>query len=327
MRRFYARAMTIILPLLLLPSYATSQESYIHLNKVIEKLEKGKVVAGIWSLSQNLPTARGIVEFNGFPNQKEAIEKPMIDFLVVAMEHYPYDITQLRTFMAGLISRREVIAKGSIQPNLACFVRIPSDGSEPVHALIKQVLDVGAHGVVVPHVRNAEEALKIVRACRYQRPAHASQKEPQGTRGFSPTICSYIWGVTIDEYYDRADVWPLNPLGDIMVIIMIEDPEGVKNIDDIIKVPGIGAIFFGPADYTVSSGNYGNRDFDVSIPLNVVKRACDKAGIPFVAFANEHDIEKKMQDNPTMFIIGSDTDLGGSASKVLDYLRRHFYKE
>ena len=312
---------TMILAILfVIPSHIFSQDN-LHLNKVIEKLEKGKLVTGIWSLSQSLSNARSIVEFNGFPTREEAINKPMIDFVLIAMEHYPYDITKLRTFIVGLNSKREVLNKGNLQPSLSVFVRIPEEGSDPSHATIKQVLDAGAHGVVVPHVRTAEEALAVVKACRYTRPKDSPVREPVGTRGYSPTIAAYAWGLSRDDYYRKADVWPLNPSGDIMVIIMIEDIEGVKNIDEIVKVPGVGAVFFGPSDYTISTGNFGNENFDVNEALNKVKKRCDEAGIPLVGFANSDTIAQKVRENYKMLIIGSDIDKTGSAMKVLDYLR------
>ncbi|MFC1607105.1 HpcH/HpaI aldolase/citrate lyase family protein [Candidatus Latescibacterota bacterium] len=306
---------------LVFPSLCLSEDSGLHLNKVIEKLEKGKLVTGIWGLSRSLANARSIIAFNGYPTQDEAINRPMIDFILVAMEHYPYDIKGLRAFIAGLNSKREVLAKGNLQSSLAVFVRIPEEGADPVHARIKQVLDVGAHGVVVPHVRNAEEARKIVRACRYVRPKGSPYREPQGTRGFSPAIPAYFWGVSNEEYYRRADVWPLNPDGDIMVIVMIEDTEGVRNVDDIVKVPGIGAIFFGPGDYTVSSGNQGNENFDVNEALHTVKRACDNAGVPLIYFAGPDNIKEMVRENHRMLIIGSDIDKTGRTMKVLDILR------
>ncbi|MBN1293625.1 MAG: hypothetical protein JXB48_17425 [Candidatus Latescibacteria bacterium] len=301
---------------------AFSEQDYLHLNKVVAKLEAGKLVTGIWSLSTSLSNARSIIEYNGFPSQEEAINKPMIDFLVVAMEHYPYDISALRGFTAGLNSKREVLAKGNLQPNLSIFVRLPVEGGDPVHAMIKQVLDIGAHGIVIPHVQTAEEAEKIVKACRYVRPENSPYRNPRGNRGFSPAVASYLWGISNDEYYRRADVWPLNPEGDIMVIIMIEDIDGVNNIDSIVKVPGIGAIFFGPADYTVSSGAYGTVTDKADKALQKVKNACDTAGITFVGFAGIDNIAQLSQEKNRMLIIGSDIDKSGRAEKVLEYLRK-----
>jgi len=299
----------------------SAQKTHFHLNKVVAKLEQGKLATGIWGLSQNMATARSIIEYNGYPTQEEALNKPMIDFVMVCMEHYPYEIAELREFIQGMVSRREVLVKGNLQPNAATFVRIPPEGADPVHAYIKQALDIGAHGIVVPHVRTAAEALKVVQSCRYAQPSTSPIREPEGRRGYSPAICSYIWGVSAEEYYHRADLWPLNPDGDIMVIIMIEDPEGVKNIDQIAKVPGIGAIFFGPADYTVSSGNFGNPSFDVNQALNRVKKACDAAGVAFVGFASLSDIDERAKEKNRLLIIGSDIDKSGESDKVIQYLR------
>lgn len=293
-----------------------------HLNKVVAKLEAGQPVTGIWCLSRSPANARSLIEYNGFPDAEESLKRPMIDFLVVAMEHYPYDISELRAFSNGLVSRREALAKGNLQPNLAWFVRIPAEGSQPVHAQIKQVLDIGAHGVVVPFVRTAEEARAIVQACRYVRPEGDPLSEPRGTRGFSPAIATFHWGVSLQEYYERADVWPLNPDGDLMVILMIEDPVGLAHIEEIVRVPGVGAIFFGPGDFTVTSGRQGNPDFDPAAAETAIREACAAAGVPFLGFANASNIRQRIEeDGIRMLLIGSDIDKRGGAHQALEVLR------
>src|SRR6266567_3484293 len=79
--------------------------------------------------------------------------------------------------------------------------------------------------------------------------------EPAGIRGDGPTQAVRYWGVTQREYYERADVWPLNPKGEIFVILMIEDTEGIANLKDILKnVPGIGAILIGEGDLSQELG-------------------------------------------------------------------------
>ena len=166
----------------LIPCGTFSQEDYGHLNKVIAKLENGKLVTGIWVQSLSPSNAMSIIEYNGFPSQQEALNKPMIDFVLIEMEHAPYDITKLRTFLLALNSKREVIAKGNLQPSLAALVRLPVEGGDPVHALVKQALDMGVHGLVVPHVRTPEEALRIVKACRYVQHETSPYKDPQGDR-------------------------------------------------------------------------------------------------------------------------------------------------
>ena len=296
--------------------------SYIHYNKIIAKLENNKIVTGIWVSALHPSNAIGLVESNGYPTYEESISKPMIDFLLIDMEHQPYDISVLRNFLLALNSKREVLIKGNLQPNMAVLVRLPSDGAQPVHALIKQVLDVGVHGVVIPHVRTAAEAEKIVQACRYKQPKDSKIFEPAGNRGASPWLCAYLWGLTMPEYVERADVWPLNPKGDLFAVIMIEDEEGVKNIDEILRVKGLGAVIFGPYDYSFAVGHPGKTDHpDVLAAWDNVKTACDQAGVPLIGFASGKDIQEKIEQNYKMLLIGHDVRNDGKIVKVLQAIK------
>ena len=68
-------------------------------------------------------------------------------------------------------------------------------------------------------------------------------------------IAARYWGVTQQEYYERADVWPLNPKGEILVVIQIEDTVGLKNLPDMLKnVPGIGVVMIGEGDFSQEMG-------------------------------------------------------------------------
>ena len=73
----------LIIILLLIPSIIISQEDFIHLNKVAAKLERDKLVTGIWVQSVNLSNAIGIIEFNGYPTDEQALNRPMIDFILI----------------------------------------------------------------------------------------------------------------------------------------------------------------------------------------------------------------------------------------------------
>jgi 4-hydroxy-2-oxoheptanedioate aldolase len=102
---------------------------------------------------------------------------------------------------------------------------------------------------VFPHISTVEEAYNAVAACRYPRLKSASLYEPAGIRGDGPTAAARYWGLSQQEYYQKADVWPLNPKGEIFVILQMEDTRGIENLDDILKnVPGIGAILIGEGD-------------------------------------------------------------------------------
>jgi 4-hydroxy-2-oxoheptanedioate aldolase len=113
----------------------------------------------------------------------------------------------------------------------------------------KQALDVGCFGIVFPHISTVEEAANAVGACRYPRMKTAKHYEPAGIRGDGPTAAARYWGLSQQDYYKKADVWPLNPEGEIFCILQIEDTRGVENLDAMLtKVPGIGAILIGEGD-------------------------------------------------------------------------------
>jgi 4-hydroxy-2-oxoheptanedioate aldolase len=77
----------------------------------------------------------------------------------------------------------------------------------------------------------------------------AKNYEPSGIRGDGPTGAVRYWGLTQQEYYDKADVWPLDPKGEVFVILQIEDTKGVHNLDAMLKeVKGVGAILIGEGD-------------------------------------------------------------------------------
>ncbi|MHC4464155.1 MAG: HpcH/HpaI aldolase family protein [Planctomycetota bacterium] len=309
------------------PQAAQKQPEYLHLNKVIDKLERDLLVTGIWVNCLHPSTAIALARLNGFPSYEQSLTKPMVDFILIDMEHEPFDTSQLRDFLLSLNSRREVIAKGNLQPNVTVLVRVPEDADGDFNWMAKQVLDCGAHGVIVPHVRNAEQAEKVVKACRYPHYPQRSDSpiaEPDGVRGAGPRLCSYLWGVNYKEYIDRADVWPLNPKGDLLAIVMIEDQDGVRNIDEILSVKGVGAVMFGPYDYSFACGEPGNqRHPKVTKTWDKVKKACDRHNVPMIGFANPRNIHIRVKENHRMLLIGQDYDLTGKASGVLEYLRRN----
>ena len=308
----------VVLLLLATLSFAQSND-YIHLNKVAAKLEAGQLVIGTWVSALHPSNAAGLVEFNQFPDAEESLMRPMLDFILIDMEHQPHDMSLLRNFLLAMNSKREVMVKGNLQPNIATFVRLPADGAEPVHALIKQALDIGVHGVVVPHVKNAQEAEKIVKACRYVPSADSKLREPAGIRGASPWLASYAWGLSMPDYVKRADVWPLNPQGDLMAVVMIEDRDGVKNIEEILKVKGIGAVIFGPYDFSFSIGHPGEVTHpEVLKTWDLVQSACDKAGVPLIGFANENNIKEILKKDFRMLLVGHDVRPTGTLRAVID---------
>ena len=116
-------------------------------------------------------------------------------------------------------------------------------------------MDQGVYGIVWPHVSTVEEARNAVTACRYPRPRSAAYFEPAGQRGDAPAAAARYWGLTQQEYYTRADVWPLNPQGEILVAIMCEEVRAIKNLPKMLEeVPGIGVVIVGEGDLSQDLG-------------------------------------------------------------------------
>jgi 4-hydroxy-2-oxoheptanedioate aldolase len=183
-----------------------------------------------------------------------AVSGAPYDGVVFEMEHNPWDIRALRDSLQYMLNRRQIAESGSIAPNITPIVRIPPNGGEMGQWHAKQALDLGAYGIVWPHISNADQAANAVAACRYPRLEGAPRYEPPGLRGDGPTGATRYWGVTQQQYYERADVWPLDPNGEILVILMIEDTQGIANLPDILSVPGVGAVLIGEGDLSQELG-------------------------------------------------------------------------
>lgn len=178
-----------------------------------------------------------------------AIAGTRYDGVVYEMEHSPWDGRALRDGLQYLLNRRQILTGNTLAPAVTPLVRVPVNGAEKGQWHAKQALDLGCYGVVWPHISTVEEAYNAVAACRYPRLKSRPLYEPQGIRGDGPTAAVRYWGLTQQEYYARADVWPLASQGEILVILQIEDTKGIANLGDMLKnVPGIGAILIGEGD-------------------------------------------------------------------------------
>lgn len=178
-----------------------------------------------------------------------ALSTSNYDGIVFELEHNPWDVRALRDGLQYMLNRAQIAKSGSVAPAVTPMVRIPANGGEMNQTYAKQALDLGVYGIVWPHISNEEQAYNAVAACRYPRLPSAPRYEPQGIRGDGPTAAARYWGLSQQEYYKKADVWPLDPEGEILCVLMIEDTQGIKNLDSILRnVPGIGAILIGEGD-------------------------------------------------------------------------------
>ena len=211
------------------------------LNNVIGALEQGRHAFAAFAAAE----VSAAIEFStsGY------------DGLVFEAEHKPWDVLAIRDSLQYLLNRRQIFESGSLAPAVTPLARIPPNGSERAQWHAKQALDLGAFGIVWPHISTVGEAYNAVASCRYPRLPAEKLYEPAGVRGDGPGAACRYWGLSNTEYYDKSDVWPLDPDGEILVAIMIEDVRGVANLANILdEVPGIGLVLVGEGDLSQELG-------------------------------------------------------------------------
>ena len=167
----------------------------------------------------------------------------------VDMEHSPFSGALVQEVLAEMDQERDADGRLSLAP----LVRIPQDGDEDFKWAIKQALDLGAMGIILPHVDRAEEAVRFIRAMRYPPFRDTPYPAPRGERGWGPGGATRLWGLNSAEYARRADVWPLNPEGELFAVAMIESREAVDNIHEILQTP-VSAIMVIPGDMAMDLG-------------------------------------------------------------------------
>lgn len=111
------------------------------------------------------------------------------------MEHSPFNFETLYHFTLGTIDKAATAKRGNPKADLAVFARFPPYGREQVEWLSKQALDIGLMGIILSSIDNAEQARQAVQSMRYPQMRDSSIPEPQGKRGWSPGLASWLWGV------------------------------------------------------------------------------------------------------------------------------------
>ena len=282
------------------------------LNRTIELLEAGKPVFGIFSGNHSPANARALAVTD-------------LDHTLIDMEHHPFDAERLRIMLLGMTDKQALIRKGNLQPHVTPFVRIPQNGRENLQFMVKQVLDVGAFGVMFPYVETAEEARAAVAAMRYPQRSDTApgERQPEGLRGFGTANGSWYWGLSVPEYVQRADVWPLDPKGELLAIIQIETPRGASNIDSILAVPGIGVIYIGPNDMAQSVGAGNNMEApEVEEEIQKVLKACLARKMPCGIIAFTPPLAaKRLAQGFTFITVGIDGGMTPIADATLKVVR------
>lgn len=193
----------------------------------------------------------------GHPDVTEMLSRIGFDWLLIDSEHAPLSVETMQTMLQAM--------NGS-----TCTPIIRPPWNDPV--AIKRVLDIGAHGVLIPMVNRAKDAKKAVSASRYP---------PDGLRGFGPRRAATV----IPDYVKNAN-------REILVIPQIETREAVENLDEIISTEGVDAVYIGVFDLSLSYGlkfpDFENAEY-VSAFDKVLETAA-KYNKPAGMFTTSHTI-------------------------------------
>jgi len=267
---------------------------------VLEKMKRDELV-----LSMGLRVGMGNPSI-------EVASKLGFDYVYLDFEH---GVLEVETF-AQLI--RETRLAG-----LIALCRVP----ELDAAFVNRVLDAGASGIVFPHVKTKQDAMRSVELTKYR-----TSETPVGKRGFEPTyrppkLDNESW----TEYFKRVNE-------ETLVGLMIEDREGVDNIGEILSVEGIDFVFIGKMDMAFSYGvpftpRVGRDDPVIEKAVTKICVECKKRGIPVrfsVGVAAEDIVENVERWLPKgrshLFIVNDATLLMQGAKHYVNTLKKGLKK-
>ena len=265
-------------------------------NKMIELLEQGQPVYNVLAKDVSYEGGR-------------AMAQTWADYIKVDMEHAPFDIKALDQFMRGLVDGGPTRSGHRIP---AVVAEVPAEGVSAAEIranawMFKQVLARGVTGINLCHAETPAAIKAFVEACRYPfhtigvgdppGPALAEGRRGHGNAGEEDAAA--IWGMSVEEYLQRADVWPLNPNGELMLGVKIENRRALRNAERSARVPGIGFAEWGSRDMAWSHGYAGYVDPPYPDDLEAVRvrvfTACTQAGLFFHNAVSRDDVVSRLQ--------------------------------
>lgn len=226
---------------------------------------------------------RMIGTFIKTPNYQivEIVTSCNLSFVALDAEHAPFSKSDLDTCILA--------ARANDTP---VIVRVPTSNEEDVLS----VLDMGANGVLFPHINCKQDAITAINVSKYK-----SEDFELGRRGFSNSSRSGNYGsFTIDKMIEASNM-------NVSVLCQIEEIQAVDNIDEITEVRGIDCLFIGRADLAVSMGCNSITDSIVENAIDIVVKSAKRNGIPLGMYLpDNNDLEKWISKGFSLFIVGSD---------------------
>jgi len=239
------------------------------------------------------------------------------DYINYEMEHGAFDMKELRDFMRGLVDAGPT-RTGHRTP--AVIVTLPILGKDPAamranYWVAQQVMAAGVHGILLCHAENPEAVKIFVESLRYPfAEKHAGLDT--GIRGNgSQNFASQIWGLQPTEYMLKADMWPLNKNGEVLLGVKIETPMAAENAEKTTKIPGLGFAEWGPGDQSfflvgppTGSGRGGERESHPAMKKvrERIFKASKAANLFFLNSCNEQNVVDMLKEG-VMICTGGET--------------------
>jgi 4-hydroxy-2-oxoheptanedioate aldolase len=269
-RAWYSLAAAVALAALASSANAPSAQSgagAVHLNPVVEALAQGRHVFGVSTSDLSLDNA---IALAGNPN---------LDYVYIDMEHNPLRFQEMKEFLAFITAgdKAGMIKRGNGQVRPAVFARFPPYGREQTLWMVKHALDIGLNGIIINNIETKEQAENIVRTMRPSQRRDSKIPSPPGVRG---TVVCGFWAAGGAECRRHADLWPLNPEGDLIFWPMIETMEGVRNADAIAQVPGVGGFYLGASNDLSADLGVPVTHPDVDAAMAKIMSVCQARNIP-----------------------------------------------
>lgn len=254
----------------------------------------------------------------------KALAQTWADYINFEVEHMPFDMTALREFMRGLIDGGPT-RSGHRTP--AVIVTLPGVGvSEEVMRanawMVVQALAAGVHGLLLCHAETPGAVRAFVEAARYPfANAGVGEGLDVGRRGSGgQKHAAEVWGLDIPEYLRRADPWPLNPDGELLLGLKIENVRALANVEESTKVPGIAFAEWGPGDMGMSMGYPDRHDppypADMAAARARVLAACKAANVAFLNQVDPEDVTEMIAEG---VLVGA----GRRAREAAEIGRKH----
>lgn len=237
-------------------------------------------------------------------NEGKKMAQTWADYITYEMEHGALDFSALRAFMQGLVDGGPT-KTGHRTP--AVIATLPVLGINEAHMnanfwVVQQALLSGIHGILLCHARDPQAIRMFVSACRYVNSKPVAGL-PEGMMGNgSQAHASKIWGLTPQEYMKKADPWPLDPEGEFMLGLKVEDKYALANAEKVTGVPGIAFAEWGPGDMGLSlqlpDGHGANETLHPKMrdARSTVLAACKKNKVAFLNTVRPGDVEEMIKE-------------------------------